>query len=426
MSVLPLSRPAAGAQGALEVFSCGTRPDDEILRACRAMDHVFGSARLLDPLREAGVALHGLSPAPRQALDEAMDLAARGARVAVLGSGDALYHGIGGTLVSRLNERFPDPERTPIPFRLAFHPGITAFQGLCHRLGLDWSEAELFSVHHGAGPLRRMLQAKTALVYAGLPLTGSLLAEALCAVDPASGQRRCLVAEKLDTPEERVLALSLAEAAQCGAGPTTVLALLPEGRHGLPLPLGLADEAFRFENHCLTARRLRPLVLSCLCLPPRGVLWDLGAGSGSVSLEAALLQPGLEVHAVEQFPERCGNIRGNARRLGVCDYRVHEGRILDILPGLPDPDRVFVGGGGKDLPEILRRSLARLNVSDPEACCVVTAITMESVAQLSLFDGGDCVEALSIDLAFRRGITAETGLLEPLHRIHVFVFRPRA
>ena len=209
-------------------------------------------------------------------------------------------------------------------------------------------------------------------------------------------------------------------------GPTSILVLLPHGAQQVSLPLGLADEHFHFENHCLTNRYVRPVVLSCLRLPSFGVLWDLGAGSGSIGLEAALLQQDLAVHAVEQFPDRCANIRANAERLGVPNLTLHEGNILDAMPNLPDPARIFVGGGGKDLQYILDQALARLDAADPDASLVVTAITMETVALLTQYTGGVCEEALSLDIAVRTDMIAgRYSHLAPLNRIHIFSFRPR-
>ncbi|MDO5538029.1 MAG: bifunctional cobalt-precorrin-7 (C(5))-methyltransferase CbiE/decarboxylating cobalt-precorrin-6B (C(15))-methyltransferase CbiT, partial [Desulfovibrionaceae bacterium] len=334
--------------GSLDIVSCGTGPlSADALALCLACGHVFGSAGLAARLpapADGGPEPHPLSPSPQKALLDAVALAMRGQRCAVLASGDALYHGLGGTL-ARLLAEFSPEQSSPfgctllsLPFQVRFHPGTTAFQALFHRLGLPWDKARLFSVHAGTSPLRPMLEAELAVIYAGLPLTGGKLAQALLRVHPASAGRLCLAAEKLGTEEERLFRGTLAEAADLAFGPTSILVLLPRGAASPTLPLGLADTELAFENHCLTARRLRPVVLSCLDLPPRGVLWDLGAGAGSVGLEAALLQPGLAVHAVERKPARCANILANAERHGAAGLTLHEGGILETMEDLPKPD----------------------------------------------------------------------------------------
>ncbi len=417
-------------KGSLDVYSCGTRISPHVIDACRRIDHVFAADKLLAFLQGGSPVCHNLSPSPRKALLKAMELADQGARVALLSTGDALYHGLGSTLLDVLGKAFPD-FRTGntgfnLPFALTFHPGITAFQALCHKVGIAWSEARLFSAHHSFLQPLRVLRARTAIIYAGLPLTAPRIAGKLCEADPSSSARACVLAENIDTDNERIVSCTLGEACDLAMGPTSILVLLPKGAHAPVLPLGLADEHFHFENHCLTNRYVRPVVLSCLRLPCRGVLWDLGAGSGSVGLEAALLQPDLAVCAVEKFPERCANIEANAKRLGVPNLALTRGDILKAMPTLPNPARIFVGGGGKDLARILDLGLARLDADDPDARLVVTAITMETVAMLTQYTGGVCMEALSLDIAVRADMVAgRYSHLAPLNRIHIFSFRPR-
>lgn len=419
-------------RGSLDVVSCGTGPlCQERLDLCLRADHVYGSGKLLALLAAAeagqGPIRHSLAPSPRAALAEATSLARQGAKVALLASGDALYHGLGGTLARLLEDQ--RQEGAECSFTVRFHPGVTAYQELCHRLGLPWDTARLFSAHSGRVSLRPMLEAPFAIIYAGLPLTGSKLARALLDLHPASARRSCVLAEQLASPHERLFRGSLEDACRLEAGPTSILMLLPEGYVPMPLPLGLADEELDFDNHCLTAREIRPLVLSALRLPSAGVLWDLGAGSGSVGLEAALLRPALQVEAVEKAPARCRNIEHNITRHGAANVRLHEGDILAVLPRLPVPDRVFIGGGGRALRDILLRSLSSLNPDDPLALVAVTAISLESVAMLSQFQA-ECPEAalreaLSVDIAVRAPMAGGWSRLSHLNRIHLFVFSPR-
>lgn len=483
-----VSQPPAACQGSLEVFSCGPGLPDAVVQACGRLDLVAGTRALLDRLSEQ-LSGHFSEETVQKRLLTTRDLpgelerlvtcALEGQHVGLLASGDALYHGLGASLMRFVQKRFPDcfcgnlpcilPEGAngssgpsdqsgqsassdpkPLPFSLCFHPGLTVFQTLCHRLGLAWSEAALFCVHRKSVPWVRLLAAPLAIVYTGLPWTPARLAKALCAWDPGSGARHCLVAENMGRSDERLQRLTLAELGTKDFGPTSTLILLPEGARAQALPLGLDDERLSFDGHCLTHRRIRPLVLSCLNLPGHGVLWDLGAGSGSVGLEAALLQDGLTVQAVEKNPRRCAHIRANAAALGVSSLTLTEGDIVQSLPSLPDPDRIFVGGGGRDLALIVRQGLARLQKShpdDPEAVLVATAITMESVATLTALASGQdpdcpdavcpdavCTDALSIDVSerapmSRSGATSSGGphgpfFMKPLHRIHIFVFRP--
>ena len=420
-----ISAPSGFAQtkGTLDVFSCGIGPlPQHIQQKVLLADHVFAAKGLLsqfDPGQEKGPLLHNILPSPKTALREALDLVHNGQNVCLLASGDALYHGIGSTLAGILCD---EPDREKITVR--FHPGLTAFQVLCHKIGLPWDKARLFSVHSGSASLRPLLEAPFAIIYTGLPLTPSKLAQALCALHPASQNRCCILAEKLGSAEEYITHCTLKEAAMAETGPTGILVLLPDGAVPMPLPLGLEDEAYAFENHCLTAKQVRPLVISCLRLPAFGELWDLGAGSGSVSIEAAMLRPDLHVSAVERVPARCRNIEHNLARHCVSNVTLHEGDSLALLALLPRPDRVFIGGAGRDLPELLSLSLAALNTEDPLACVVVSAITLETTALLSQFKDGILQETMSVDIAVSAPIGSYTRL-SPLNRIHLFVFTPK-
>ena len=389
-------------------------------KALFTAEHIYAAPTLAKQLPSSireGSRLHSILPSPQKALKEALQLVRDGARVCLLASGDALCQGIGGTL-ARLLQTVPDKDSLPI----CFHPGITAFQVLCSRLAMPWEKARLFSAHSGKTALRPMLESPFALIYTGIPLTAAELAKRLCALHPASRNRSCIIAEQLGTEKERIEECVLADAVKSRAHPTSILALLPKGAVPMPLPLGMEDAAYDFAGHCLTARQIRPVVLSLLRLPSFGELWDLGAGSGSVGIEAALLRPNLHVSAVECVPERCRNIEENCRRHAVANYTLHQKDSLSAISSLPAPNRVFIGGGVSR--ELLQRALDALAPDDPDACVVVSAITLETLALLQCADCGICTETISLDIAVRSPIGSYTRL-SPLNRIHLFVFAPK-
>jgi precorrin-6Y C5,15-methyltransferase (decarboxylating) len=117
---------------------------------------------------------------------------------------------------------------------------------------------------------------------------------------------------------------------------------------GPTLAWGLPDDRFAHRAGMITKAEVRAVALGKLALPGAGVLWDVGAGSGSVAVECARLAPGLRVFAVERRPDDAARLRDNARGTGVV---VVDGEAPGILAGLPDPDRVFLGGGGLDVLE---------------------------------------------------------------------------
>ncbi len=442
------------ATGCIDVLSCGVGfPDSpEALRLLETADVVFASRSLLAlcpiPVRESRI----IGATAREQADEALALCRAGHRVVVLASGDALYHGFGGTL-SKMAERGD---------AICYHPGITAFQSLFHRLGLPWEGASLFSVHSGeALPLRSIAEAPLAVIYAGSRFPASAVAQAVVAFQPAFSGRAAVIAERLGSDGERLLSGTLAEMGAAACGPTSLLLLLPEQASGRPLPapvlpLGLPEDDYDRENNLITASDVRAIILSRLRLPAWGVLWDIGAGSGSVGLEAAGLRPGLRVFGVERKAERGELVERNRRKLGVANYTLLCGDALALisreagqteggnalkssagLPGgadseprtagspewgngllLPSPDRIFVGGGGS--PELLEACLERLH---PGGLLVASAVTLESFHTLSAWRSERRTALSRLDMAHERAIAGTHHHLKQQNTIYLFVFQ---
>lgn len=296
------------------------------------------------------------------------------ARLVVAASGDPLCRGIGGTLRRML------PEGS---YRV--HPGTAAFQLLAARLGEPWEKWELFHCHGTDAPLpwRRILRAPGAVLYGDPRRTVRQLAAELLAAFPAAGARRAAAGCDLNTQAELVVRGTLAELA-AGAVPDRALStllILPGESGDTPCcALGQEDAAYLHSKQMITHPEVRAIVLSKLRLPASGVLWDLGAGSGSVGIEAAELAPELKVHSVEKNPERFAELAENIRRSGGNAVTAHSADAKSLLDTLPAPDRVFIGGGGDALPALLERSFERLH---PGGRLVATAVLVESAAALS-------------------------------------------
>ena len=139
---------------------------------------------------------------------------------------------------------------------------------------------------------------------------------------------------------------------------------------------GLEDERFSKERSLITKREARAVILAELQLRPGGVMWDVGAGSGSVGIEAARTAPGLRVYAVERQQARLEMIKENVQRLGGFGVKTVCGEAPGSLQDLPKPDRVFIGGSGGKLLEILALVEERLQ---PDGRVVVSVVTMESL-----------------------------------------------
>jgi precorrin-6Y C5,15-methyltransferase (decarboxylating) len=165
----------------------------------------------------------------------------------------------------------------------------------------------------------------------------------------------------------------------------------------------------------MTKREVRIQLLAELQLPEQGVLWDIGAGVGSVGLEALRLRPGLAAWFVEQRGGSAALIAANAERLGVRPAGVLEGRAPMAFADLPDPDRVLLGGGGRDRCALLAAVLQRLR---PGGSVVMPLATVEALAELrpALEQAGLTVEVAQLQ-AWRGAPLADGTRLAPLNPV---------
>ena len=269
------------AVGRIDIVSCGTGfpSDTAILALLEGADAVYGSRSLMALCPVPVKSTRTIGSGVRKAAEEAFALAREGKRIVVLASGDALYHGLGGTLAAL---RKPGDN-------LAYHPGITAFQALFCRLGLPWQDARLFCVHSGEGlPSHGIAEAPLSVTYAGSRYPAHAIARAVLGAHPASARRAAIIAERIGSDDERILSGTLGELADAACGPTSILVIFPaahadchaqdaaattRGSASIQAPilaLGLPEEAFERENNLITASDVRAVILSRLRLPAWG------------------------------------------------------------------------------------------------------------------------------------------------------------
>ncbi len=287
-----------------------------------------------------------------------------GRRVVVLASGDPLVSGIGSTLVAALG---PDAVR--------IHPGVSSVA--LARARMRWSAEEsdaVTVVGRDVDRLRRELAPGRRLVV----LTGGPDAPGrVCAVLTEEGyaSSRVTVLGHLGADDE-TRTDGVAGTWPGGVAPALHLVCVecvPDaGARPRSLAPGLPDDAFDHDGQ-LTKRVVRAAALAHLAPQPGDVLWDLGAGAGSVGIEFARQHPRNHVVAVERDPVRAERVRANARRLGVPGLEVVEARSADVVDDLPTPDAVFVGGGAS--AELLERAWAALA---PGGRVVVHGVTVET------------------------------------------------
>jgi precorrin-6B C5,15-methyltransferase / cobalt-precorrin-6B C5,C15-methyltransferase len=257
----------------------------------------------------------------------------RGRRVCALASGDPMFHGLGTTLARVLG---------PDAVEVLPHPSSVSLA--CARLGWAAETVEVVSaVARPIAAVRRALgPAARVLVLSEGAETPAALA-ALLAAD-GWGDSTLTVFEQLGGPAERRLDGTARDWAHPPGDPLNVVALRCAPGAGAALTPGLPDDAYDHDGQ-LTKREIRAVTLALLG-PRRGeLLWDVGAGNGSIALEWLRAHPTCRAVAVEPDPARAARIAANADALGVPEVRVVQDRAPAALAGLPTPDAVFVGGG---------------------------------------------------------------------------------
>ena len=351
----------------------------------RAADHLAAPKRLQPAL------LHWLGSDQPELIssDDPRDLAANlealptTEAVVVLASGDPLWFGIGRSLSARLGGA-----------QLRFHPAPTALQLAFARIGRPWQDASWVSLH-GRDPAvlaPRLQQRPPALAVLTDPQQGG--AETVRRILRSSGLEASYsiwLCENLGHNSERVLQLKRSDPLPENLASLLTVLLIAEPSAAPPqerLPLfGLEDGLFlQHADHpgLMTKREVRIQLLADLDLPKQGVLWDLGAGTGSVGLEALRLRPELKLMAVERRAGGAQLIKANAERLGVTAAAVLEREvgalITEGLPaGLERPDRVVLGGGGRSRAALLMQVL---NLLQPGGVVLIPLATLEALAEL--------------------------------------------
>jgi len=290
-----------------------------------------------------------------QAIDKIRTaLAAGSSCIVVLVSGDPLFFGLGRLLLTEL----------PLEY-LTFHPHLSAVQLAFNRIKVPWQDARVISAHgRSIDELMQALQqgADKIAVLTDRTNTPGAIARLLLALDLPS-HYQFWVCENLGGEAERVQSWSIAEILEQTFAPLNVVILLRQSGSALEqlnlavLPqLGLPDHLFlSFSDRpgLMTKREVRILVLGELALKPGQIIWDIGAGTGSVSIEIARLFPTSKVYAIEKTAAGTTLISQNCRRFQVENVISIHGTAPDVLHQLPAPERIFIGGSGGNLSQIL-------------------------------------------------------------------------
>ncbi|HEY9299366.1 MAG TPA: precorrin-6y C5,15-methyltransferase (decarboxylating) subunit CbiE, partial [Phormidium sp.] len=295
--------------------------------------------------------------------------------IVVLVTGDPLFFGLGRLLLAELPKE-----------QLIFHPHLSAIQLAFNRIKVPWQDARVISVHG------RCLEQLTIALQQGAEKIAILtdhthnpeaIARLLQSLDLATTYQ-FWICENLGGMDERVGFWPIDAIPEQRFAPLNVVVLLRQTESAqqqtnlqtLPL-LGLPDSSFLSYSDrpgLITKREIRLLVLGELALQRGQIIWDVGAGTGSVAIEIARLFPTSTVYAIEKTAAGISLIEQNCQRFGISNVVSIHGTAPEILHHLARPDRIFIGGSGGNLKEILRFAGAQLH---PQGVLVLALATLE-------------------------------------------------
>ena len=333
------------------------------LAALRQADLILGARRLLAVLPAGCTENRAAAYRP----DEVAELLqTSGAENAVLVySGDTGFYSGASSMMEKLEA---------LGVRARVLPGLSSIQLLAAALGRPWQGWNLVSAHgRTCNPVAECMQGRPTFFLTG----GSEDPATLCAQLAAEGfgDVQAVVGQCLGTPEEKLFRGSVKELAAGRFNSLSVL--LVEAAEVLPRRApGLPDEAFERGDVPMTKQEVRAAVLAKLAVRPEDILWDVGAGTGSVSVELALAAPRGRVYAVECRPEGCALIKANREKFRTRNLVLVEGLAPAALSDLPAPDAVFIGGSKGSLAAIVDTALDK----NPDARICVSAIALETLS----------------------------------------------
>ena len=351
---LPSPKPEEQLLPPVTVLGMGLLPrvPPPFMQLVKESDVLVAGQLLLEQFAELKAEKIAVRSPVEEVLQRIVMLREQGKSITVLADGDPLFFGLGASL-TRL---FP-------PDALRIAPGISSLQEACARLCLPWHNVRCVSLHgrHSFDQLASAIAgAQSLCLLTDTANNPSRIAAFL--LDRGIDWFTMHVFERMRHEDELVRSCALAQAASLSFGPACTILLVASAPARLPF-LGIPDTALAHEGELFTKEAVRAAALARLRIRPGYLLWDIGAGSGAVALEACALAHRGRVFAIEQNPARILCMEENRRRFGAANMEIVHGCAPECLAKLPDPDAIFVGGGlGKSeaTPALLGELCARL------------------------------------------------------------------
>jgi precorrin-6Y C5,15-methyltransferase (decarboxylating) len=362
----------------INVVGMGLSPEDLTPRAMKIImnaDILAGGKRLL--------AFFPDHAAQRVVLDRNVETtltglikSCRGKRVVVLASGDPNFFGVAPLVCKVFGKK-----------NVSVLPNITAFQAACARVRENWEDAVFISLH--GRPLAQLdsmpADGRTVVLYCDGNNTPARVARYLVRHDKGFKNCQTWVFENLGQQDERISDGILEKFKNYSAAVLAMMIIkIKKGiaGHHDEKRIGISDAEFCHDSGMITKRDARMLTLSRLGCGNNQVVWDIGAGSGSISIEAARLYPGIEVYAVERNRERFLQLEKNINKFRAAGVHAVLGSAPAALKTLPGPQSVFVGGSGGNLSGILQEVKKRISKNGNLVVNCITITTLAQVLQL--------------------------------------------
>ncbi len=297
--------------------------------------------------------------------------------VVVLASGDPLFFGIGERLSMGLG-----------PENVLLYPNISSVAAAFSRIKKSWNDACVISFH-GRKSEKQFISAleknQKIAIFTDPERNPAWIAKFLLEKN-ITGYKMC-VFEQLGTPSEKTGWHSLLDADKLEFFQPNLVVLIYHGqekKYNKELRPGLHEKWFSHEDGLITKAEIRAVSISKLAMANSHILWDLGAGSGSVSIEASITIKKGHIFAVEKISGRINHIEKNIKQFKVENIDIIHGTLPECMDALPDPDRIFIGGGGEKLPEIIKSALPRLK---PGGIIVINTVLISSLNSIfEVFD----------------------------------------
>ena len=359
-------------------------------------DVVIAGTRLLSVMADeiqTGTECHDLTGHLSQVPDWITQAQNKEKKVVVLATGDPLCHGIASYLIKKIDNH-----------KIEVLPNLSMVQLACAKLGIAWQTCQIGSVHSedtgewvlGANPqhtlykaLQLLRQSNLTAIYTSPENTPDRIARML-QIEGLSEDYELAIAESLSQEKENIFQWMTVDGAASSQFADLNIVILRKKSTTEDALFGLPDERFKQrkpDKGLITKREIRAVSLARMSLKQDSIVWDIGAGSGSIGLEAARLCLQGHVYAIEKNTDDVSIALSNKASLQVTNYSLIQGRAPDGLEYWPDPDAVFIGGSGGELRELILLCMKKLKHNGQLVMNFVTfenlSTAMETLKQIS-------------------------------------------